>query len=65
MHPFFPYLTMTITKFNDLAGKYDSPVSIRYVLQDTRVDVTWIDLVVWSPAVIFRAPSLGIFSYSS
>ena len=45
---------------NDLAGKYDSPVSIRYVLQNTKVDMTWMDLVAWSPAVMFCAPSLGI-----
>jgi len=37
--------------FNDLAGKYDSPISIREVLQRNKVDISWMDLVAWSPAV--------------
>ena len=36
--------------FNDLLGKYDSPVSIRYVLQNNKVDMSWMDLMAWSPA---------------
>ena len=32
-------------------GSYDSPVSVRNVLQSTKVDMTWMDLVAWSPAV--------------
>lgn len=31
--------------------QYDSPVSVRQVLQNTKVDMTWMDLVAWSPAV--------------
>ena len=37
--------------FNDLIGKYDSPVSIRSVLQDNKVDMSWMDLLAWSPSV--------------
>lgn len=37
--------------FNESLGKYDQPVSIRHVLQNTKVDMTWMDLVAWSPAV--------------
>ena len=37
--------------FNDSLGKYDSPISIRHVLQNNKVDMTWMDLVAWSPAV--------------
>jgi len=37
--------------FNDQLGKYDSPVSIRAMLQSNKVDMTWMDLVAWSPAV--------------
>lgn len=37
--------------FNDTLGRYDSPVSIRQVLQNNKVDMTWMDLVAWSPAV--------------
>ena len=32
-------------------GSLDSPVSVRNVLQTTKVDMTWMDLVAWSPAV--------------
>ncbi len=31
--------------------QYESPVSVREVLQSTKVDMTWMDLVAWSPAV--------------
>lgn len=31
--------------------QYDSPVSIRQVLMSTKVDMTWMDLAAWSPAV--------------
>lgn len=37
--------------FNDALGKYDSPVSIREVLQKNKVDITWMELVAWSPQV--------------
>ena len=37
--------------FNDQMGKYDSPISIRYLLQNNKVDITWMDLVAWSPSV--------------
>ena len=37
--------------FNDRMGKYDSPVSIREMLQRNKVDMSWMDLVAWSPAV--------------
>ena len=37
--------------FNDGLGKYDSPVSIRSLLQNNKVDISWMDLVAWSPAV--------------
>ena len=37
--------------FNDSLGKYDSPISIRHVLQTNKIDMTWMDLVAWSPAV--------------
>ena len=37
--------------FNDVLGKYDSPVSVRRVLQDNKVDITWMYLLAWSPAV--------------
>ena len=37
--------------FNDSLGKYDPPISIRHVLQTNKVDMTWMDLVAWSPAV--------------
>ena len=37
--------------FNDSLGKYDSPMSIRQMLQRTKVDMSWMDLVAWSPAI--------------
>jgi hypothetical protein len=37
--------------FNDTLGRYDSPVSIRKVLQRNKVNISWMDLVTWSPAV--------------
>ncbi|KAL2041876.1 hypothetical protein N7G274_005063 [Stereocaulon virgatum] len=37
--------------FNDSIGNYDPPISIRHVLQTNKVDMTWMDLVAWSPAV--------------
>jgi len=37
--------------FNDTFGRYDSPVSIHEVLQRNKVDISWMDLVTWSPAV--------------
>ena len=40
-----------IGMFNDTIGKYDSPISIRQVLQNKKVDITWMDLAAWSPQV--------------
>ena len=37
--------------YNESLLKYDSPVSVREVLQHTKVDMTWMDLVAWSPAI--------------
>jgi hypothetical protein len=37
--------------FNDALGKYDPPISIRHVLQTNKIDMTWMDLVAWTPAV--------------
>jgi hypothetical protein len=37
--------------FNDLAGKYDSLISIREVLQRNKVDISWMNLVAWSSVV--------------
>jgi len=37
--------------FNDTLGRYDSPVSIREVLQRNKVNISWMNLVTWSPAV--------------
>ena len=37
--------------YNEGLLKYDSPVSVRQVLQHTKVDMTWMDLVAWSPAI--------------
>ncbi|KAK4697103.1 hypothetical protein P7C71_g925, partial [Lecanoromycetidae sp. Uapishka_2] len=37
--------------FNETIGKYDAPISIRWVLQNNKVDITWMDFVAWSPAV--------------
>ncbi len=37
--------------FNDAAGRYHSPISIRQVLQTTKVEMSRMDLVAWSPAV--------------
>jgi hypothetical protein len=37
--------------FNDFLGRCNSPVSIRQVLQSNKVDMTWMDLASWSPAV--------------
>lgn len=31
--------------FNDILGKYDSPVSVQKILQDNKVDITWMDLL--------------------
>ena len=36
--------------FNDLLGKYDTPTSIRQVMQNNKVDLSWMDFVAWSPA---------------
>lgn len=37
--------------FNDLAEKYNFPVSIRHVLQNNKIDISWMNLVAWSPTV--------------
>ncbi len=37
--------------FNDNLGQYDSPISIRDLLQSNKVDMTWMEFVAWSPAV--------------
>ena len=31
-------------------GSYDSPISVRQALQSTKIEMTWMDLVAWSPA---------------
>ncbi len=35
---------------NDKIGAYDKPVSIRQVLKDNKVDMSWMDWLAWSPA---------------
>ncbi len=40
-----------VSMFNDTLGRYDSSVSIRKVLQRNKVNISWMDLVAWSPAV--------------
>ena len=37
--------------YNEGLLKYDSPVSVRQVLQNTKIDMNWMDLVAWSPAI--------------
>ena len=37
--------------FNEGSGAFDSPVSVRAMLQHTKVDISWMDLVAWSPAI--------------
>ena len=37
--------------FNEGSGSFDAPVSVRAMLQRTKVDMTWMDLVAWSPAI--------------
>ena len=37
--------------FNDSSAKFDTPVSIRQVLQHNKIDMTWLDLLCWSPAM--------------
>jgi len=36
--------------FNESLNKYDAPTSVRQVLQQNKVDMTWMDLAAWSPA---------------
>jgi hypothetical protein len=37
--------------FNETLGKYDTPISIRQVLKANKVDISWMDLIAWSPGV--------------
>ena len=37
--------------FNDFIEKYDSPVSIREILQRNKVNISWMDLVAWFSTV--------------
>ena len=37
--------------YNESLGKFDSPMSTRQMLQQTTVDMFWMDLVAWSPAI--------------
>ena len=37
--------------FNKQIKKYDSVVSIRYILQNNKIDMIWMDLVVWFPNI--------------
>ncbi len=37
--------------FNEGSGSFDSPMSVRAMLQHTKVDMSWMDLVAWSPAI--------------
>ena len=45
--------------FNDLAGKYDSPISIREVLQRNKVDISWMDLVKSTRPALCRLKYIG------
>ena len=38
--------------FDDKLGKYDLPVSVRQVLQNTKVDMSLMDLMAWSPMFV-------------
>ncbi|KAF6238773.1 hypothetical protein HO173_003280 [Letharia columbiana] len=31
--------------------RYDTPISIRHVLQNNKLDISWMDFIAWSPAV--------------
>lgn len=37
--------------FDELTGSYDSPVSVRAVLQQTKVELSLLNLVAWSPSM--------------
>lgn len=37
--------------FNESIGGFDAPLSVRQLLQTNKVDITWMDLVAWSPAM--------------
>ena len=37
--------------FNESKGAHDSPISVRQMLQNTKVDISWMDLIAWSPAI--------------
>lgn len=37
--------------FNDAQGKFDSAVSVRSVLSHNKIDMTWMDMLAWSPAM--------------
>lgn len=37
--------------YNDRQQRFDAPVSVRETLKSTKVDMSWMDLVAWSPAI--------------
>jgi len=57
---------------NESLSKYDAPTSVRQVLQQNKVDVTWMDLAAWSPAfckelkrIVTRVPKKRVPKMSS
>lgn len=37
--------------FNEQSGRFDQPISVREILQATKVDLSWLDLIAWSPQI--------------
>lgn len=34
---------------NESTGAYDRPISVRQVLKQNKVDISWLDWIAWSP----------------
>ena len=43
--------TPLLGMFNDTIGSYDKAISVRQMLQGNKIDISWMDLVAWSPQV--------------
>ena len=37
--------------YNDAQEKFDAAISIRHVMQQNKIDMTWMDMLAWSPAM--------------
>lgn len=44
-------LTLLVRLMDETSGIMDNVLSVRQVLKNNKVDITWIDLYAWSPSV--------------